>query len=153
MDTVKPHHVLTVHSSQAGGTAEDIPSETLMAQLKETDLQTYKNILLSLRSRLRGDVNTLADSALRKGRTEGQTSMPIHMADVGTENFEQEFSLNLMENDEEKLQVVEAALERISQGVYGLCVECEARIPKMRLNAIPFTPHCIKCASRLEGNP
>ena len=75
--------------------------------------------------------------------------MPIHMADVGSDNFEQEFTLGLMENDEETLQAIEAALERIEDGVYGSCVECERTVPKTRLNAIPFTPYCVKCAEKL----
>ena len=46
---------------------------------------------------------------------------------------------------------VESALERIEQGAYGACVECEAKIPKTRLNALPYTPYCVKCASKLEA--
>jgi DnaK suppressor protein len=78
--------------------------------------------------------------------------MPIHMADVGTDNYEQEFTLSLLENEESTLDAVEAALERIETGVYGTCAECGKVIPKTRLNAIPFTPYCVKCASKLEGN-
>jgi DnaK suppressor protein len=73
------------------------------------------------------------------------------MADVGSDNFEQEFTLSLMENEEETLDLIEAAIERIEEGVYGSCQECGGRIPKTRLNAIPFTPYCVKCASKLEG--
>jgi DnaK suppressor protein len=76
--------------------------------------------------------------------------MPIHMADVGTDNYEQEFTLSLLQKDEGKLELLEAALERIEEGVYGTCAECGGRIPKTRLNAIPFTPHCVKCASKIE---
>jgi DnaK suppressor protein len=74
--------------------------------------------------------------------------MPIHMADVGSDNFEQEFTLTLMANDEGVLELIEDALERIEDGTYGSCTECGARIPKTRLNAIPYTPHCIKCADQ-----
>lgn len=95
----------------------------------------------------------MADAALNKTRSEASgdlSSMPIHMADVGSDNFEQEFTLSLMENDEETLNQIEGALERIEEAVYGQCVECEAKIPKTRLNAIPYTPHCVKCASKLQ---
>ena len=74
--------------------------------------------------------------------------MPLHMADIGSDNFEQEFTLSLMANEEDTLQRIEAALERIEDGTYGLCEECEVAIPKMRLNAIPYTPFCVKCASK-----
>ena len=121
--------------------------------MKKSEAKPYKELLLMQRARLRGDVSAMADSALKK-RSEAAgdlSSMPIHMADVGTDNFEQEFTLCLMENDEETLEQIEAALERIEDGVYGACVECEGRIPKMRLNAIPYAPCCVKCASKLEG--
>lgn len=121
--------------------------------MKKTESKPYKQQLLAMRSRLRGDVTAMADAALKK-RSDSSgdlSSMPIHMADVGSDNFEQEFTLGLMESDEETLDLIEAALERIEEGVYGVCLECESKIPKARLNVIPFTPHCVKCASKLEG--
>ena len=64
--------------------------------MKKSEAKQYKELLLILRARLRGDVNNLADAALRKTRSEASgdlSSMPIHMADVGSDNFEQEFTL------------------------------------------------------------
>jgi DnaK suppressor protein len=121
--------------------------------MKKTEMKVFKDLLLSIRARLRGDVSNLADAALGNTRAESSgdlSSMPIHMADLGTDNFEQEFTLSLMEHDEDILTKVEAALERIEDGVYGSCVECEAKIPKTRLNVIPYTPHCVKCAGKIE---
>lgn len=121
--------------------------------MKKPELKVYKERLLALRARLRGDVNQLADAALRKSRSEANgdlSTMPIHMADVGTDNFEQEFTLSLMENDGDALEQIEAALERIEESSFGQCEECGAKIPKARLNAIPYTAFCIKCASTNE---
>ena len=122
--------------------------------MNKRESKVYKETLLAIRARLRGDFSGLADAALRKTRSESSgdlSSMPIHMADLGTDNFEQEFTLSLMEHDEDLLGKVEAALERIEDGVYGACVECEAKIPKTRLNVLPYTPHCVKCAGRTEA--
>ena len=121
--------------------------------MKKPEMKVYRDLLVLIRARLRGDVEHLADSALRNNRSEASgdlSSMPIHMADLGTDNFEQEFTLSLMEHDEDLLEKVEAALERIEDGVYGSCVECEAKIPKTRLNVIPYTPHCVKCSGKSE---
>ena len=66
-------------------------------------------MLLSLRSRLRGDVTTMADVALNKTRSESNgdlSSMPIHMADIGSDNYEQEFTLSMMESEESTLEAV-----------------------------------------------
>ena len=121
--------------------------------MKKTELNTYKDQLLVLRARLRGDVSQLANAALNKSRSEANgdlSSMPIHMADIGSDNFEQEFTLSLMENDGGTLAQIEASLERIEEGTYGQCEECGARIPKARLNAVPYAAMCVKCASELE---
>ena len=76
--------------------------------------------------------------------------MPIHMAELGSENFDQEFTLSIMETEEGTLDAIEKSLERIEDGEYGKCAECEGVISKTRLNAIPYTPVCIRCAELLE---
>lgn len=121
--------------------------------MKKSEMKVFRELLLSIRARLRGDVSHMADAALGNTRAEASgdlSSMPIHMADLGTDAFEQEFTLSLMEHDEDILAKVEAALERIEDGVYGSCVECDAKIPKTRLNVLPYTPHCVKCAGKIE---
>lgn len=120
--------------------------------MKKADMNVYRDRLLMLRARLRGDVNAMADVALRNAGLEGaeNSSMPIHMAELGSDNFEQEFTLSLMATEEDTLLRIEEALERIEEGTYGKCTECSGVIPKLRLNAIPFTPMCIRCAEELE---
>jgi DnaK suppressor protein len=123
--------------------------------MNQGELNVYKERLLALRARLQGDVTQLADAALRKSRSEANgdlSSMPIHMADIGSDNFEQEFTLSLMENDTHALDRIHASLERIDEGTYGSCEECGVKIPKQRLNAIPYTTLCVKCASQQEGS-
>ena len=121
--------------------------------MKKPDIKVYKERLLLLRARLRGDVSQMANAALKQSRTEANgdlSSMPIHMADIGTDNFEQEFTLSLMESDAGTLEKIEAALERVEDGTYGRCEECGAKIPKTRLNAIPYATMCVKCAAEFE---
>ncbi len=121
--------------------------------MKKADVKIYKERLLALRARLRGDVNQMADATLKKSRTEAHgdlSSMPIHMADIGSDNFEQEFTLSLMESDSGTLERIETALERIEEGTYGQCEECGTKIPKTRLNAIPYATMCVKCAAQYE---
>ena len=90
--------------------------------MKKPDLKVYKERLLQLRGRLRGDVSAMAESALRENQGE-QSTVPLHMADIGSDNFEQEFTLSLMANEEDTLQMIEAALQRIEGGNYGQCDE------------------------------
>jgi DnaK suppressor protein len=122
--------------------------------MKKMDMLAYKDKLHAIRSRLRGDVSTMAEVALRKSGMEGSDSvgMPIHMAELGSDNFEQEFTLSLLETEEDTLALIETALERIDDGIYGRCIQCDGAIPKARLNAIPYTPVCIKCAEAMENH-
>ena len=117
--------------------------------MKKLEMKAYRDRLVDLRSRLRGDVNSMASAALRKSGSEGAegNSMPIHMAELGSENYEQEFTLSLLANEEGQLDMIEFALQRIENGTYGQCEECDGVISKQRLNALPFTPVCIRCAS------
>lgn len=116
--------------------------------MKKAEMQPYRDLLVGLRARLRGDVHSMADAALRKGNDgNGSSSMPIHMAELGSENFEQEFTLSLMANDEDRLDMIENALQRIEEGSYGQCEECDGVIAKTRLQALPYTPVCIRCAA------
>ncbi len=122
--------------------------------MKKTEAKPFKEMLLQLRARLRGDVMAMANAALNKTRSEANgdlSSMPIHMADIGSDNFEQENTLSLMENEEDTLELVEAALERVEEGQYGVCQECSGQVSKLRLKAIPYTPFCIKCATKIQG--
>jgi DnaK suppressor protein len=121
--------------------------------MKKAEMKAYKERLLMLRARLRGDVTQMADAALKKNGLESSgnlSSMPIHMADLGSDAYEQEFTLSLMETEEGTLGAIENALERIEDGTFGVCEECGAVIPKTRINAIPYVSLCVKCASRNE---
>src|SRR6266403_5000286 len=117
--------------------------------MTKTDLQAFQQQLNALRSRHNGDVTHLADEALRRtggGAAGNLSNMPIHMADLGTDNFEQEFTLSLMQTEEQLIGEISAALDRIKQGSFGLCEECQESIPKARLQAVPYARHCVACA-------
>lgn len=128
------------------------PSNTMT----QAELASYRKQLLDLRNRLRGDVSHLTTEALRNTGGEASGSLsntPIHMADLGTDNFEQEFTLGLIQNEEQALDEIAAALDRIDQGTFGRCEECHKEIPKPRLQAIPYTRHCVECARKLQQSP
>ena len=123
--------------------------------MKKSDMNEYRDLLLTLRARLRGDVTQLADEALKRNRQDASgdlSTMPIHMADIGSDNFEQDFTLTLLESEEETLQKIDVALTRIAEGTYGSCESCGEAIPKARLQAIPYAMRCVTCARKEEGD-
>jgi RNA polymerase-binding transcription factor DksA len=72
------------------------------------------------------------------------------MADLGTDNYEQDFTLGLLQNQEQALTEIGEALERVHRGTFGRCEECQGVIPKARLQALPYTRHCVACARKLQ---
>ena len=61
-----------------------------------------------------------------------------------------EINANLAEVESRELAKIEAALKRIEDGTYGTCQGCGKRIPQVRLRALPFASHCIKCQVELD---
>ncbi len=128
--------------------------------MKKSEMAEFRILLESLRSRLRGDVRHLTSEALGSGRQDldGASKSPTHLAELGSDTFEQDFALSLVENDQETLKAIDEALQRIEDGTYGTCEKCQedgktpARsiIRKTRLRAIPFARNCIHCESQLE---
>jgi DnaK suppressor protein len=121
--------------------------------MTKADLKGFQQQLLDLRARLNSDVSHLTDEALHQtGQEAGGnlSSMPIHMADLGTDAFEQENTLNLLQNEEQVLADIAAALERVDQGTFGRCEECNAEIPEARLRALPYARYCVECARKQE---
>jgi DnaK suppressor protein len=122
--------------------------------IKGEELGAFRQTLQSLRSRLSGDLSQMTDEALGRENGSGTgnlSNVPLHMADVGTDNYDQEFTLGLIENEQETLDLVNEALERITRGTYGRCAECGEAISKPRLQALPYARNCIGCARKLEG--
>lgn len=116
--------------------------------LSTADLETYKHRLMMLRTRIRSDVSVMTDGALSHSRSEAAgdlSAMPLHMADIGSDNFEQEQTLSFIQSDQVTLDLIEAALTRIQDGTYGICESCGKSIPKVRLNVLPYTATCIHC--------
>ncbi|MBE0537903.1 MAG: TraR/DksA C4-type zinc finger protein [Phycisphaerae bacterium] len=117
------------------------------------EIQSYRRLLLEKWAELVGDVNYMENEALRKSRLDAAgdlSSMPIHMADLGTDNFEQEFSLGLMDSERKILLEIVAALRRMNDGTFGICEGTGKPISKARLNANPWARYCIDYARMVE---
>jgi DnaK suppressor protein len=72
------------------------------------------------------------------------------MAELGTGNFDQELTLSLLGSERNALDQIEAAIKRGEEGSYGRCEECGRKIPKTRLEAIPYAAQCVRCALKQE---
>src|SRR5262249_15063185 len=79
------------------------------------------------------------------------SNMPIHMADVGTDNFEQEFTLGLIESERQILREIQEALIRIDDNTFGICQGTGKPIPRVRLEAVPWAKYRIEYSRLLES--
>jgi DnaK suppressor protein len=70
--------------------------------------------------------------------------------DLATEERDREISMILNDREREKLQAIENAMERITDGSYGVCEGCDADIAEGRLEAMPFTRLCVNCQAERE---
>ncbi len=123
------------------------------SRLTKQELENFRQLLLQKRAELMGNVAHLQDEALRKNRQEASgdlSNMPVHPADLGTDNWEQEFTLGLIENEQTLLREIEEALARIGKGTYGICLATNKAITKARLRATPWAKYCIEHARLRE---
>jgi RNA polymerase-binding protein DksA len=121
--------------------------------MTKAERERYRSQLKELARRMNGDVDTPREEAMQAqgGEASGNLSnAPMHLADLGTENFQQELSLSLLEGKTGLLTDVSDALQRLDDSTFGVCENCQQPISKERLDALPFTRHCIDCASRLD---
>ena len=121
--------------------------------LSKGEIEHFTTLLLAKRLELIGDVNSIENDTLKKSRLDASgdlSSMPIHMADIGTDNYEQEFSLGLMDSERKLLQEITYALQRIEDRTYGICEGTGEVIPKVRLEAKPWARYSVEYARRIE---
>ena len=121
--------------------------------MRTRDLETFRKILLAKRRVLAGDVNGLEKAALHNSRQDASgdlSKVPLDMADIGSDNYEQEFTLGLIETEQATLQEVDEALGRIDDKSYGKCGGCGCRIPAARLKVKPHANYCIECQRQKE---
>lgn len=75
------------------------------------------------------------------------------VSDRASEGFEDELAVGLIAIEAAQLEDIEAAIRRIDEGKYGVCVDCERAIPRKRLEVLPFARRCLACEGQAERRP
>jgi DnaK suppressor protein len=121
--------------------------------LNTRELAHFQHLLLTKRAELLGDVTSMENETLLKSRLSASgdlSTMPIHMADIGTANYEQEFALGLLDSERKLLLEINEALQRIEDKTYGICEGTGKEIVKARLEANPWARYCVEYARMVE---
>jgi DnaK suppressor protein len=119
------------------------PGRTIIMDKKKLDsfkkrLETRQVELRRMVTRTEQDGRTADDEATQD------------IADRAASSYNKEFLFHQSNNDRQLLAMVEGALERIREGSFGECISCEREINPKRLEAVPWTRHCIECQEKLE---
>ena len=115
-------------------------------------------MLKHLRARLRGDVEQIREEALSGSESSSEQRSSNHMAELGSDAWDLEFALQLVESDQNVLDEISHAMKKLDDATYGLCERCleqgkgesKARIARARLQAIPYARNCIDCEREKE---
>jgi DnaK suppressor protein len=117
--------------------------KTLSMEKKKLD--SFKKRLETRQQELRRTVTRIEQD----GRTVDEDSAQ-DIADRAASSYTKEFLFHQSNNDRQLLQMVENALSRIREGTFGECISCGKDINAKRLDAVPWTRHCIECQEKLE---
>jgi RNA polymerase-binding protein DksA len=114
----------------------------------------FKKLLLKKREEILNEINNIAKENLKsqKEAAGDLSGYSYHMADMASDTFDRELSLNIASGEQEIIYEIDEALKRIEEGKYGLCLSCHKKIPTKRLTALPYAKHCIQCQSKEEKN-
>lgn len=124
-----------------------------MSKPTKAELTKYKNLLQHHLATLRGDVGSMRDEALRASE---QDSSVDHLADQGTDNYDQGFMLGLIENEEETIQMIEEALERVEgrgDWPFGTCPLCDEEIEAQKQKDLKKPKVASKTAPKAKAKP
>ena len=121
--------------------------------MTQLDTERFRTILVEERQRVLDAISYLHEEtpgSLADETEEIVGSVDNHPAETASATLDREIDYTLEENSEHVLAEIEAALERIESGTYGVCRTCGQPISAERLEAIPYATQCIDCKRREE---
>ncbi|MDT8419813.1 MAG: TraR/DksA family transcriptional regulator [Desulfuromonadales bacterium] len=113
--------------------------------MDEEQLDAARQSLLEMREELVTD----SLKAYAASQELGKDGVP-DIGDMSSNSYTQEVLMNLSETQRARVRDIDAALERMDMGVYGLCARCEEEIPARRMEVRPFSRYCVECKSEVE---
>ena len=152
--TVKKQTVKKTASKAAVGViVKPKKKKKLKTPLTKKQLKEFKEMLLVKRRSLIGDMSGIEGNSLGKNMQESSgdlSNMPTHPADIGSDNFEHEFTLGLLESERALLVEINEALDRIVDNSFGVCLGTGKSIVITRLRARPWCKYGIEYQRMIE---
>ena len=120
----------------------------LKTSLSAKQLREYRDLLMVYRKRLLTDLGRIEKEALDVNAD--ISHMPIHMADVGSDAYDQDLKLGMAASERKRINDIDGALSRIKAKTYGVCHETGKTIPEIRLKAKPWAKYTKETAEKIE---
>lgn len=116
------------------------------ATIPKKELQELRERLVAERGDLKAQYEELEESSFASNQSDltGEMGFDEEYADAGTNTFEREKDLSLVNNLRDLIDRIDKALQKMDDGSYGLCDRCGKPIEKLRLKALPYANLCIK---------
>jgi len=124
-------------------------NKTNRSGLTAAEIRGFRALLLAKRAEIFKNVTGMEGGALRR-QISDLSNLSTHMADIGTDNYDWDFTLGLVDSERKLIMEIDSALDRIEDGKYGICEGSDKPIPKARLKAIPWARFCVEYAQLLE---
>jgi RNA polymerase-binding transcription factor DksA len=121
--------------------------------MTEQQVEGHRRRLRVLADQHKAEMSGLRDAALRAGGGEasgGISNAPLHLADLATDSSEQEIALGLLQNQQQLLNAILTALDRLDAGTFGFCETCGKKVPEERLKALVYASRCVECEQQAE---
>jgi len=134
---------------QGGVQVTEMPEIKAKTPFDKKQLEVYKSILIRKRLELVGDVSNMEQEALR-GNSGSLSNLPQHIAEQGSDTFDQSLALDLAAADRKLIKEIEDALKRIEDGTFGICELTGKPIKAERLEELPWARYSIDAARMLE---
>ena len=116
--------------------------------MEKEEVLKFKTLLEIQRAKIAGDIDHIERDNLNRSQRDASGDLSgytFHMADMATDNFDREMSLDLASQEQNILNRIESALRKIDEGSFGVCENCSKSISLKRLKAVPYAELCIKC--------
>ena len=144
---------IRIQGGRAKSSKAASPKRASAPSFGRADLANFRKLLLKKKQTLMSEIDHISRDALSRSQRDATGELSgytFHQADVATDNYDREFSLGLATTEQKIIWEIDEAIGRVQDRTFGICLECNKRIGRRRLQALPYARCCIDCQKKEE---
>ncbi len=116
------------------------------------ELKHFKGLLIKQRKDIEEEISKQEKEGMssQKDISGDLSGYSFHMADVATDNYNRDFSFDMITTEQKLIYEIDDALRRIDEKKFGICEHCEKVVNKKRLEIVPYVRLCTRCKTKFE---